>query len=139
MRSGAGRVPSNVTNVNVTVNENNYGYANGAYYDVVPPEEEGGEPGLVLRRRWASVHLLEDSMERFVLRPFPTSKTWLNLQRSGHGVLHVTDDVELLARLEGIQAHGLRRPEKRRRILPERCRRVPDTAHVPPLNHGTRR
>ena len=30
--------------VNVTVNENNYGYSNGAYYDVVPPEEEGAEP-----------------------------------------------------------------------------------------------
>jgi hypothetical protein len=30
--------------VNVTVNEQNYGYANGAYYDVIPPEEEGGEP-----------------------------------------------------------------------------------------------
>ena len=34
--------PSQV--VNVTVNEQNYGYANGAYYDVTPPEEEGGEP-----------------------------------------------------------------------------------------------
>jgi hypothetical protein len=34
--------PSQV--VNVTVNEENYGYANGVYYDVVPPEEEGGEP-----------------------------------------------------------------------------------------------
>jgi hypothetical protein len=30
--------------VNVTVNEQSYGYANGAFYDVVPPEEEGGEP-----------------------------------------------------------------------------------------------
>jgi hypothetical protein len=30
--------------VNVTVNENNYGYSNGAYYDVIPPEEEDAEP-----------------------------------------------------------------------------------------------
>ncbi|MCI0334730.1 MAG: DUF447 family protein [Planctomycetes bacterium] len=33
-----------------------------------------------------------------VLRPFRTSVTYANLKRSGAGVLHVTDDVELLAR-----------------------------------------
>jgi hypothetical protein len=32
------------------------------------------------------------------LRPFRTSTTYANLERSGMGVLHVTDDVELLAR-----------------------------------------
>jgi hypothetical protein len=37
-------------------------------------------------------------MSRFVLRPFPTSRTYWNLQRHGEGVLHVTDDVLLLAR-----------------------------------------
>ena len=32
-----------------------------------------------------------------LLRPFRTSATFANLKRSGEGVLHVTDDVELLA------------------------------------------
>ena len=35
---------------------------------------------------------------RFLLRPFPTSHTYLNLVRSGEGVLHVTDDALLLAK-----------------------------------------
>jgi uncharacterized protein len=34
----------------------------------------------------------------FLLRPFPTSQTYRNLKARGHGVLHVTDDVLLLAR-----------------------------------------
>jgi len=38
------------------------------------------------------------SMERFLLRPFPTSQTYLNLRHHGEGVLHVTDDVLLLAK-----------------------------------------
>ena len=33
-----------------------------------------------------------------LLRPFRTSATFANLKRSGEGVLHVTDDVLLLAR-----------------------------------------
>jgi hypothetical protein len=33
-----------------------------------------------------------------LLRPFRTSITYQNLKRAGQGVLHVTDDVELLAR-----------------------------------------
>jgi hypothetical protein len=37
-------------------------------------------------------------LERFVLRPFRTSQTWANLAAHGEGVLHVTDDVLLLAR-----------------------------------------
>jgi hypothetical protein len=37
-------------------------------------------------------------LERFVLRPFPTSQTYRNLKAHGEGVLHVTDDVLLLAR-----------------------------------------
>ena len=36
--------------------------------------------------------------ERFLLRPFPTSQTYRNLKAHGEGVLHVTDDVLLLAR-----------------------------------------
>ena len=35
---------------------------------------------------------------RFLLRPFPTSQTYRNLKTLGEGVLHVTDDVLLLAR-----------------------------------------
>ena len=35
---------------------------------------------------------------RFVLRPFRSSMTFRNLKASGEGVLHVTDDVLLLAR-----------------------------------------
>lgn len=42
--------------------------------------------------------LVDEAMERLVLRPYPTSTTFANLQRTGAGVLHVTDDVELLAR-----------------------------------------
>lgn len=37
-------------------------------------------------------------MERFLLRPFPTSQTCRNLKAHGEGVLHVTDDVLLLAK-----------------------------------------
>ncbi|HTN73798.1 MAG TPA: DUF447 domain-containing protein [Pirellulaceae bacterium] len=36
-------------------------------------------------------------MQRFTLRPYNTSTTYRNLKRHGLGVLHVTDDVELLA------------------------------------------
>jgi hypothetical protein len=37
-------------------------------------------------------------MSRFELRPFNTSKTFANLKRTREGVLHITDDVELIAR-----------------------------------------
>jgi len=39
-----------------------------------------------------------DAMDRFLLRPFPTAQTYRNLKAHGEGVLHVTDDVLLLAR-----------------------------------------
>jgi hypothetical protein len=41
---------------------------------------------------------VEPGLERFLLRPFPTSQTYCNLKVQGEGVLHVTDDVLLLAR-----------------------------------------
>lgn len=41
---------------------------------------------------------VDEGMRRIVLRPFKTATTYHNLKRSGQGVLHVTDDVELLAR-----------------------------------------
>jgi hypothetical protein len=37
-------------------------------------------------------------LSRFLLRPFRTSHTYTNLRSHGEGVLHVTDDVLLLAR-----------------------------------------
>jgi hypothetical protein len=37
-------------------------------------------------------------MQRFTLRPFPTAQTYQNLRSHGEGVLHVTDDVLLLAK-----------------------------------------
>src|SRR5262245_37011270 len=38
------------------------------------------------------------AFDRFVLRPFPTAHTYQNLKAHGEGVLHVCDDVLLLAR-----------------------------------------
>jgi hypothetical protein len=38
------------------------------------------------------------NMEQFILRPYRTSTTYANLKARGEGVLHVTDDVLLLAR-----------------------------------------
>lgn len=37
------------------------------------------------------------AFDRFLLRPFATSTTWQNLRRHPYGVLHVTDNVELMA------------------------------------------
>lgn len=36
--------------------------------------------------------------DSFLLRPFPTSTTYMNLKRHPEGVLHVTDDVMLMAK-----------------------------------------
>jgi hypothetical protein len=41
--------------------------------------------------------IVDDSLDRLWLRPFQTSTTYRNLKRTGRGVFHVTDDVELLA------------------------------------------
>jgi hypothetical protein len=41
---------------------------------------------------------VQADLRRFVLRPFPTSQTYRNLLAHSEGVLHVTDDVLLLAR-----------------------------------------
>lgn len=38
------------------------------------------------------------AMDRFLLKPFRTAQTYQNLKAHGEGVLHVTDDVLLLAR-----------------------------------------
>lgn len=39
-----------------------------------------------------------ESLKVLVLRPFKTSRTYENLKRTGEGIFHVTDDVELIAR-----------------------------------------
>ncbi len=41
--------------------------------------------------------IVDDALDRLWLRPFQTSMTYRNLMRTGRGVFHVTDDVELLA------------------------------------------
>lgn len=41
--------------------------------------------------------IIDDALARLWLRPFNTSTTYRNLKRTGRGVFHVTDDVELLA------------------------------------------
>lgn len=42
--------------------------------------------------------LVDDAMQRIVLRPFAGADTYRNLRHHGEGVLHVSDDVLLLAR-----------------------------------------
>lgn len=41
--------------------------------------------------------LVDREITRLVLRPYKTSRTYRNLERDRRGILHVTDDVELLA------------------------------------------
>src|SRR5437879_1956426 len=40
---------------------------------------------------------VDAGMDHFLLRPFPSAQTYRNLRAHGEGVLHVTDDVLLLA------------------------------------------
>jgi hypothetical protein len=42
--------------------------------------------------------VVDAAMQRFLLRPFRTAQTYQNLKAEGAGVLHVSDDVLLLAR-----------------------------------------
>lgn len=41
--------------------------------------------------------IVDDTMSRLILRPYPTSHTYRNLRHLGEGVFHVTDDVLMLA------------------------------------------
>lgn len=69
--------------------------------------------------------LVEPGFQRFILRPFRGSNTYQNLARLGEGVLHVTDDVLLLARSAiGDAADAPSRPAERvrGRILIDCCR-----------------
>ncbi len=68
---------------------------------------------------------VDPEMRRFVLRPYQTSTTYRNLKVSGEGVLHVTDDVLLLARTAiGLEPNAETRPADhvRGRILTGACR-----------------
>jgi uncharacterized protein len=68
---------------------------------------------------------VDSSMRRFVLRPFRTSTTYRNLKARGEGVLHVTDDVLLLARTAiGLPVAAATRPAEviAGRILVDTCR-----------------
>lgn len=42
--------------------------------------------------------IVDDAFTKLLLRPFRSATTYRNLKRDGQGVLHVTDDVELIAR-----------------------------------------
>jgi uncharacterized protein len=69
--------------------------------------------------------IVEPDMRRFVLRPFKTATTYRNLKRLGEGVLHVTDDVLLLARTAiGRDVKIATRPAEKVRghVLLEACR-----------------
>jgi hypothetical protein len=68
---------------------------------------------------------VEPGMRRFVLRPYRTSTTYRNLKAGGEGVLHVTDDVLILARSAiGLDPRAEHRPADmvRGRILTGACR-----------------
>jgi hypothetical protein len=70
--------------------------------------------------------IVDEGITRLTLRPYQTSTTLKNLLRSRHGVLHVTDDVELLARaavgrLETLPAL-IRAPRTGGWILADACR-----------------
>jgi hypothetical protein len=68
----------------------------------------------------------DGTLMRFVLRPFRTSQTFANLRAHGEGVLHVTDDVLLLARaaLGPPEPPPALRPARRVRgwVLADACR-----------------
>jgi hypothetical protein len=68
---------------------------------------------------------VDPAMRRFVLRPYRTSTTYRNLKARGEGVLHVTDDVLLLARTAiGAEVDVATRPAEviGGRILVDTCR-----------------
>lgn len=74
---------------------------------VSPPQL--GADGLILEGIMATLNgdgtpnispmgpIVDEKLERLWLRPYRSSTTYQNLKRTGQGVFHVTDDVELLA------------------------------------------
>lgn len=69
---------------------------------------------------------IDRDMQSFLLRPFPSSQTYQNLCAHGEGVLHVTDDVLLLARaaIGAVESPPPHRPATRVRgfVLTDACR-----------------
>jgi hypothetical protein len=69
---------------------------------------------------------VEPDMRHFLLMPFPTSQTCRNLRKHGEGVLHVTDDVLLMARaaVGAINKMPVLRPAEKVRgwVLSNACR-----------------
>jgi hypothetical protein len=69
---------------------------------------------------------VDADMQRFLLRPFNTAQTYHNLRTHGEGVLHVTDDVLLLARaaLRKLDVMPALTPARRVRgwVLADACR-----------------
>ena len=60
--------------------------------------------------------LVDEKMSQFVLRPYLTSTTYANLKRTRQGVLHVTDDVEMIARAAVKRLNPLPRFAKARKV-----------------------
>jgi uncharacterized protein len=71
-------------------------------------------------------HVAEETFDRFLLKPFRTAETYRNLRDHGEGVLHVIDDVLLLARaaVGALEPLPLLLPAERVRgwILRDACR-----------------
>jgi hypothetical protein len=68
---------------------------------------------------------VEPGLRRFVLRPFRTAATYRNLKATGVGVLHVTDDVLMIARAAiGLAVEAATRPASavRGEVLIDACR-----------------
>src|SRR5207249_2309464 len=69
-------------------------------------------------------HVDTANFDRFLLRPYPTAQTYQNLLHHGEGVLHITDDVLLLARAAVGKVHAPVEPAQKVRgfILADACR-----------------
>lgn len=67
---------------------------------------------------------VDEEMTSFLLKPFNTSKSYLNLKVNGEGVIHVVDDVWLLARaaVGPVEAETIPAEKVNGRILKDACR-----------------
>jgi hypothetical protein len=68
--------------------------------------------------------IVDEAMRELVLRPFKTSRTYVNLKAHGEGVFHVTDDVWLLARaaVSKVDVETVPTRTVRGRVLAGACR-----------------
>jgi len=64
--------------------------------------------------------IVDQHMSQFVFRPYRTSTTYQNLKRDGHGVFHVTDNVQLFA--ESALGQPAPLPQLDGLILTDSCR-----------------